>query len=141
MSDVPDFYREDAPDLTIAERASVGAWIMRDVIGKGILEDAPAEPYDPFEGATLRLTPAEKRYARLPKKALDPSLLRQKDALTLSEVALALSLSKRTVEDAVKKGYLRSVKIGNARRVTRAQLETYVLGLEIEHGFRRPKGL
>jgi excisionase family DNA binding protein len=69
-------------------------------------------------------------------------LLAVQQALSLEDVALLLGLGKRTVEDLVDRGLLSSVIVPGtkrARRVTRAQLDAFVLGMELQNGFRRPK--
>ena len=47
-------------------------------------------------------------------------------AYTLAEAARLLSVGKRKVEYMVQAGELKSVKIGRARRITRAELLAYV---------------
>ena len=47
-------------------------------------------------------------------------------AYTLTEAARLLSVGKRKVEYMVQAGELKSVKIGRARRITRAELLAYV---------------
>lgn len=49
--------------------------------------------------------------------------------LRLGEVAGLLGLSERTVADLVARRELRSVKVGRARRVARADVEAYVEAL------------
>lgn len=60
-------------------------------------------------------------------------------AFTLQQVADLLVISKRSVERAIDAGALSSVKMTGGRRVTRAQFDSYVLSLEIESGFVRPR--
>ena len=48
------------------------------------------------------------------------------DALTTEQVAQALSLSRSTVAEMIRRKLIRSVKIGGARRVFRADLDAYI---------------
>ena len=75
----------------------------------------------------------------LRKEPLDLSQLEKKEFLSLDEVAAICGVSKRTIEKYVANGGLSSVKFGG-RKVTRAQLETFIRALEIRHEFSRPKG-
>ena len=76
---------------------------------------------------------------RRAKAKIDLASLHHKELLTLEEVAALCSVGKRTIETAVGRGDLASVKGFGGRRVTRAQLDAYIRSLEIRAGFRRPK--
>lgn len=109
--------------------------LLRTEAGKRLVES------DIFQEWLKKVKPAERKELRKPKKAKkDLSRLAIQEMFNLDEVALICSVSKRTVEDAVAKGALSSVKEFGGLRVTRAQLETFIRSLEIQAGFKRPKG-
>lgn len=73
---------------------------------------------------------------------MDWDRLRIQEAFTLQDVAYLLNVSKRQVEQLVVDGVLRSIVLPGTerwRRVTRAQLDVFILNAEMENGFRRPK--
>jgi excisionase family DNA binding protein len=51
------------------------------------------------------------------------------DAYTTEQVAHALGLSRSTVAEMLRRGDIRSVKLGGARRVFRADLDVYIAGV------------
>jgi excisionase family DNA binding protein len=74
----------------------------------------------------------------------DLERLRVQLAYSVDDVAILLNVSPRTVESLIAKGLLKSTLVPGttrARRGTRAQLQAFVLNMELEYGFKRPKGL
>ena len=59
----------------------------------------------------------------------------EKLAYTVEEAAELLSLSRAQIYRLIDFGELRSVKIGKCRRVTSAQLQSFVTKLEQNNGF------
>lgn len=60
----------------------------------------------------------------------------RKELFTIGEVATILSLSKRTVEALIARGYLRSALApgtDRARRVSRAMIEDYLVSFNTRH--------
>ena len=58
-------------------------------------------------------------------------------AYTVEEAAELLSLSRAQIYRLIEVGDLQSIKIGKCRRITSAQLESYVSTVEQSHGFVR----
>ena len=70
--------------------------------------------------ARTALTAAEAAVATARPAALTP------DAYTMEQVAELLGLSRSTVAELIRRGEIRSVKLGKPRRVFRADLDVYI---------------
>ena len=72
----------------------------------------------------MKVLPAHEGIAPGPRST--ESVQRRPDLLTVKQAAMALAISRTKVFDLLASSSLRSLKIGRARRIPRAELERFI---------------